>query len=197
MARQLGVKTLDDRAKELVAKGRVGHVELRLSAVHVDTDRDGFIARRLKRPLQVMARAYLVDGHGVHCVATLAADAEDAPAEGAGRAFDPVARTKESVRYERPAHFVIVVTAAVGDSLAAPAEDPRIQIGEQAPTTLDAPALSQRLGDSFATCVVFDDDVKTPGALLVLPGVHKHATTAEASIEHPRLTLRVSLDIRL
>lgn len=195
MARQLGVKSLDDRARELVAKGRVGHVELRLNAVEVLTDHDGFLARRRKRPLTLSAQAFLVDGHGVHNVASAVATTADAPAPSVSH---PLAtRTKESVRYERPAHFVVVVTADVGAKPEDVDDAPLLAFEGHAPVQLDADSISKRLSEPFTPCRVLVGESDSPGAFVVLPGVHKTSTAAIASVDHPRLTLELSLDIRL
>ena len=68
MARQMGVKTLDDKARDLVARGRVGHLELRPKSITLQQDRDGFFAKRRRSHLYLNVGTLLVDNHGVHLV---------------------------------------------------------------------------------------------------------------------------------
>ncbi len=199
MARQLGVKTLDEKARELVAKGRVGHVELRPRSLRVTADTDGFLAKRRKRVLHCGVSAYLVDGHGVHLVTQQIFETEVPKGDGVV-ALDAIGRTKQDVRYERPAHFVVVVEGNVDTpalDMTAQSALPMLSVDGAPPLALNAPEVGRRFDEPPLACVVVAGNVRSSASVVTLAGVHKQSTQVTFTIDHQRLSWSLDVDLRV
>lgn len=118
LARQLGVSRgeVADKAEALTSKSRVGQLLVRCERLEV-VERVGVLGRMLgKRSLRTLCAAgFVVDGHGANHLGSVRWDF----GEGAkGARLEPVAggKLEAKPRYERPAHFVIVLAATSPDS---------------------------------------------------------------------------------
>lgn len=118
LARQLGVSRGDlaDAGQALTAKGRVGQLVVRCQSLEV-LEEAGAIGRVLgKRPLRAVAvAAFLVDGHGASSLGAARWTFGDG-AKGAPLLPIESAKLEAKPRYERPAHFVIVLAATEADA---------------------------------------------------------------------------------
>jgi hypothetical protein len=207
MARQLGVKPgeLDDKAKDLMAKGRVGHFRARPLSVKKKAGGGGVLSRLLGGKLHLGLAAFLVDGHGVRRVSFGQWDAPWPKGGAQATELDGAAKIEEDVRYERPAHFVVVLATAFGH--AGPNFDALLQSEglsfcereDEQKTEFDLADKrfsSDRWEKPHAIWINAGGE-KIDGACVSLSGVHKHKSHTPFGVESGRSKLEIAFDLRL
>jgi len=208
LARQLGLKRseLEERGDALLQKPRAGHLVLTARSLLVDSEA-GAVGRLFgKRTLRaVAASVFLVDGHGPHHLGTESWKFVAAPE---GTLLVPETKTvlEAKRRYERPAHFVVVVAGGVADARFSPVlDDPsrlrlvsmsgdRIAVDDRllADAAWETPrALS--LGDSDGSPL----EGVTSAAAVSSPGVHRSQRTLVFPLVSTDGAYQVTFDLKI
>jgi hypothetical protein len=201
LARQLGKKAdaLSDKEKALMGKSRVGHFFARPLSIQLEEGPDGVLSKLLGGRLELHLSVFLVDGHGIRKMVAGEWNAA-LPKKSAGAVtLEGASKLEEEIRYERPAHFVALVTP---DMLSDEPEKLMLKATDGGEDEKDfVPLADKRLSHSrwekARSVMVKGEAGEFSGAAITLSGVHKHKSETLFVFQRGKHRLGATFSLKL